>query len=186
MSGAGDRAAVQSYLDDGALVDAIARRVPDALRAAYEQHGSRVHALARGLCGDAAANALTEHVFLELWNEPAGYEAAFGSLRSHLLMQVHRKAVGALRDAEPTAAWLGTLDSTGADALISTLPDEERHAIVLTYFGGHTCSEVARLLRTPQGTIKARIRSGLNRLQSQPDWATDVQPARVTSKAGAR
>ena len=191
MSTAGSRdrpaaAAFSGDLDDRGLVDGITRRDRGALETAYLQHGSRVHALARGLCGESHADDLTELVFLELWHDPAGYEPALGSLRSHLLMQVQGKAVLVLRSRaqDPIDARPGAVDVTDAGSIISVLPDEERHAIVLTYFGGHTCSEVARLLGIPQGTIRSRLRSGLARLQSQRAAAAEaaLQPA-TTQKA---
>lgn len=175
--GARDRSGT-TLTDDAALVEGIARRVPAALESAYVQHATRVHALARGLCGEAFAEDLTETVFLDLWKSPAGFDPALGSLRSHLLIQVHSKAVEILRaradqglvDAEPVL-----LEGDDVETTISDLPDGERHALVLSYFGGHTYSEVARLLGTTEATAKARIRSGLTRLQSRRSVAIHLR-----------
>jgi RNA polymerase sigma-70 factor (ECF subfamily) len=61
-------------------------------------------------------------------------------------------------------AWDVTVESQVAQALAS-LPDEERRAIELAYFEGHTYVEVARILDQPEGTIKGRIRNGMRRMR---------------------
>lgn len=155
-----------------------------ALAEAYRQHGSHVHALARRLCGNTRADDLTRKVFLQLWNYPQRFNADRGSLRSYLLMQAHRQAVDILRsdnagapgefaqDLRANGERPGTeafaltlLERAELDEVVSALPANERHPIVLAYFGGHTYRDVARLLAVPEGTIKSRIRSGLKRLR---------------------
>ena len=165
-------------------MDAVAEHDHAALAEAYRQHGGRVHALIRSLCGDTCAQDLTQKVFLQLWNHPQRFNAERGTLRSYLLMQAHRQAVDILRsdnarpagefaqnllaDAEgpgPEAVALTLLERVELDELVSLLPADERHPIVLAYFGGHTYRDIARLLTVPEGTIKSRIRSGLKRLR---------------------
>lgn len=165
-------------------MDAVAEHDHAALAEAYRQHGSQVHALARSLCGDTCAEDLTQKVFLQLWNYPQRFNAERGSLRSYLLMQAHRQAVDILRmdNARPArefaqnllanaerpgteAVALTLFERVELDELVSVLPADERHPIVLAYFGGHTYRDVARLLAVSEGTIKSRIRSGLKRLR---------------------
>ena len=172
-------------LSDAALVDAIAREDVAAFDEAYERHSSRVQALARRLCGTTRAEDLTQEIFLQLWNDPGRYEPDRGSLRGYLLMQAHGRAISILRSdsarvaretrqnvlASPEspdieAAALELLERGEIEDLVGALPEGERHAIVLAYFGGHTYREVARLLDVPEGTVKTRIRSGLRRLRA--------------------
>lgn len=170
---------------DAALVGAIAEGDRAALAEAYAEHGSRVHALVLGVCGDARADDLTREVFLRLWNFPRRYRPDQGSLRGYLLMQAHSRAVDVLRrdsvrtakedvaapapaaptgDPDPT---LVVLERAAVDkAAAAALPEVERQPIVLAYFGGHTYREVATLLDVPEETVKSRIRSGLDRLRS--------------------
>jgi RNA polymerase sigma-70 factor, ECF subfamily len=169
---------------DARLVAAIAERDQSALADAYNEHGSRVHAIARGLCGHTRAEDLTQEVFLWLWNNPERFDPERGSLRSYLLMQVHGRAIDVLRsdtaraarevartqrqeveEPDTEAIALALLERADINQLVSALPSRERRPIVLAYFGGHTYREVARLLAVPEGTIKSRIRSGLQRLR---------------------
>ena len=106
-----------------------------------------------------------------------------GSLRSYLLAQCHGRSVDLLRsetsrrrreerDARRTAEDGYDLEHEVVDLAVAervkealaTLPDIEREAIALAYFGGHTYREVADLLHQPEGTVKSRIRTGLKRL----------------------
>lgn len=179
---------------DGELVDAIAAGDQDALAEAYSQHASRVHALARGVCGHTRAEDLTQEIFLQLWNNPQRYNPERGSLRTYLLMNAHSRAIDVLRSdtaraaretaddlqqrpapLETDAAALATVERGEVEVLLAALPDVERHAIVLAYFGGHTYREVARLLGVPEGTVKSRIRSGLKHLRVERAKTIDLR-----------
>ena len=174
-------------VSDAALVLAIARYHQEALAEAYRRHAGAVFGLARRLLGDQAlAEEIVQEVFLRLWNDPDRFDPLRGSLRSYLLAHTHGRAVDALRsegsrrareerDARRTAeggydveheVWdLATADQVRRS--IERLPDGERVAIEMAYFGGYTYREVAGRLGEPEGTIKSRIRSGLKRLRSE-------------------
>lgn len=172
---------------DAALVVSIGRYHEDALAEVYRRHAGAVFALARRLLADKAlAEEVVQEVFLRLWNDPDRFDPDRGSLRSYLLAQCHGRSVDLIRsessrrrreEKELTlAAEAGydleheVWDMAVADrvkATLQTLPEGEREAILLAYFGGHTYREVADLLGTPEGTVKSRIRSGLKKMRGE-------------------
>jgi RNA polymerase sigma-70 factor, ECF subfamily len=178
-------ARVLADASDSALVVAIGRWHEDALAEVFRRHAGAVFALARRVLGDGGrAEDIVQEIFVRLWNEPERFDSERGSLRSFLLAQTHGRAVDLLRsdsarrnreDREARAAaeagydlerevW----DMAVADRVreaVGTLPQDERRAIELAYFGGRTYREVATELGTPEGTIKSRIRAGLQRMR---------------------
>jgi RNA polymerase sigma-70 factor (ECF subfamily) len=172
---------------DAVLVVAISRYRQEALAEAYRRHAGAVYALARRLLVDATlAEEVVQEVFLRLWNSPDRYDPARGALRSYLLAQCHGRSVDLLRsesarrrreerDVRRTAEAGYDLEHEVVDLAVAErvqealaiLPEGERQAIALAYFGGHTYREVAALLDQPEGTVKSRIRSGLGRLRAE-------------------
>ena len=172
-------------VSDARLVTSIARYSEVALAEVYRRHGRAVYGLARRVLQDAAeAEDVTQEVFLRLWRDPDRFDPDRGSLRSFLLAQAHGRAVDAVRstssrrarearEAAQTAradydmqheVWDLALADQVANAM-GELSDDERRAIELAYFDGHTYREVARVLDQPEGTVKSRIRSGMRRLR---------------------
>lgn len=176
-----------SAASDAVLVVAISRYQEAALAEAYRRNAGAVFALARRLLRDATlAEEVVQEVFLRLWNQPEKFDPARGSLRSYLLAQCHGRAVDLLRsessrrqreerDVRRTAEGGYDLEHEVLDLAVAervkealqVLPEGERQAIALAYFGGHTYREVADLLGEPEGTVKSRIRSGLKRMKGE-------------------
>lgn len=171
---------------DAQLVVAVGRFHQGALAEAYRRHAGAAFGLALRITNDRAlGEEVVQEVFLRLWNDPEKFDPARGSLRAYLLAQTHGRSVdlvrsessrrlreerGARRDRGADydlerEVWNLTLAEQLRDAL-GALSDDERSAIELAYFGGHTYREVAALLDQPEGTIKSRIRTGLGRLRS--------------------
>ena len=171
---------------DATLVVAIGRWRQDALAEAYRRHAGAAFALARRLLADRQlAEEVLQEVFLRLWNNPDRFDPERGSLRSYLLAQTHGRSVDLLRsetsrrrreerEARETAE-RGTdierevIDLTVAEQVqevVAGLPVDERRAIELAYFGGHTYRQVAVMLEEPEGTVKSRIRSGLRKMRT--------------------
>ncbi|MDH3605857.1 MAG: sigma-70 family RNA polymerase sigma factor [Acidimicrobiia bacterium] len=170
--------------EDGQLVHLVGTGHEAALAEVYRRHGGPVFGLAKRLLRDPdLATDIVQEVMLRLWKNPEKFDADRGSLRSFLLSQTHGRSVDLIRsesarrireerDARLAVqaglsleeeVWEMALADHVRDAM-SELDAGERKAIELAYFGGYTYREVAKLLDTPEGTIKSRIRSGLQRL----------------------
>jgi RNA polymerase sigma-70 factor, ECF subfamily len=176
-----------SDLSDAALVVAVGRFRQEALAELYRRHAGAVLALARRMVGDRErAEEVVQEVFVRLWNEPTRFDPGRGSLRSFLLAQTHSRTVDLLRadtarrareerDARRAATRAYDLEREVADLVLAdqvrdalrVLAEDERAALQLAYFGGHTYREVARILDQPEGTVKSRIRSGLTKLRRE-------------------
>lgn len=172
---------------DTVLVLAIGRWDEEALAEAFRRHAGAVFGVARRILRDEdAARDVAHDAFVRLWYEPERYDPERGSLRTFLLNHAHSRAIDRLRSERRRAereeddarlrlaveddvereVWDLTLVSLVRDA-VGELPDEERKAIEIAYFGGRTYRETAALLGEPEGTVKSRIRSGLRRLQTR-------------------
>jgi RNA polymerase sigma-70 factor (ECF subfamily) len=170
---------------DATLVVAVARYRQEALAEAYRRHAGAVYALARRLLNEQSlAEEVVQEVFFRLWDTPEKFDAARGTLRSYLLAQCHGRSVDLIRSEQSRRqrevkehrqraeagydieheVWDLAVAEHVREALVD-LPDDERRAIELAYFQGHTYREVALILDQPEGTVKSRIRSGMKRMR---------------------
>ena len=167
---------------------------PDALAEVYDQYASFVFGLARRVIGEPrGAEDVTQEVFVALWERPEAFDPARGSLRTWLGTLAHRRAVDYVRREEarrrrserdaarrttpvPDVAELASaiLVAEEVRAALGALPDEQRAAIELAYFGGRTYREVAVELGIPEGTAKSRLRLGLRRIAAALNEAGTV------------
>jgi len=171
---------------DAQLVTLIGRFHEAALAEVYRRHGGAVYGLARKILQNAhEADDVTQEVFLRLWNNPVRFDPLRGSLRSYLLNDSHGRAVDLVRslnarrnretrdaNRSPVAAYdlqHQVWDMAVAEEVkraMDTLSAEEREAIELAFFQGHSYVGVAEILGQPEGTIKSRIRNGMRKMRS--------------------
>ncbi len=162
----------------------------------YECVAPRVYGLVLRILGDAhQSEEVTREVFLQLWETSNRFDPSQGSALSWVMTLAHRCAVDRVRSTgswrpraandtghSPKAPFDQTSEATRASlevtlvrAALATLSRPQRQALELAYFGGHTHSEVSRLLAIPLGTAKTRIRDGLIRLRdSLTPVATEI------------
>jgi RNA polymerase sigma factor (sigma-70 family) len=172
-----------AHLSDEALVALVARSDDAALAELYDRFGRVAYGLALRIVRDPAlAEDVVQEAFLAVWRSAGRFMAERGKARTWLLTLVHRRAVDLvrreeLRRAEPLSAapegateaaddhaWLG-LQRAHVQEALKKLPDQQREAIELAYYGGFTQAELADRLGEPLGTIKSRMFAGLARLR---------------------
>jgi RNA polymerase sigma factor (sigma-70 family) len=171
-------------LSDEALLEAVASSDEAALGELYDRFGRVAYGLALRIVRDAAlAEDAVQEAFLQVWRGASEYRPERAKASTWVLTFVHRRAVDLVRREERRRAEpvdpVGTAVSPGADETVvlrsrratvqealRQLPEEQRQAIELSYYGGLTQSELAARLEQPLGTIKSRMFTGLQRLQT--------------------
>jgi RNA polymerase sigma-70 factor, ECF subfamily len=169
---------------DEALLQRVARADEDALAELYDRYGRVAYGLALRILRDPSlAEDAVQEGFVAVWRSAASFRADRAKPSTWILTLVHRRAVDTVRREqrrradnldqapEPAAsagpdeeAWL-RLQRERVQAALRQLPDQQREAIELAYYGGFTQSELAERLGQPLGTIKSRMFMGLSRLR---------------------
>ena len=155
----------------------------------YERHSTAAFSLAYRMTQNRiAAEDVVQESFLSLWRSNARYDRARGSVRTWVLGIVHTRAIDSLRRSighdkrrasdegleerfearERTEVEAGRREEAReVRSALETLPAEQCRVIELAYFGGFTHSEIAKMLDTPIGTVKGRMRLGLEKMRHQ-------------------
>ena len=186
--------------DDRELLQAIARQDADALVALFDRYNRLAFGLAYRILGDAfVAEEVVQDAFMSVWRNAASYDFARGNVRSWLLTIVRNRAIDQLRgrfgrsqndvDLDTVAPLLAAPDewddllseiqASAVRAALRALPEEQRIAIELAYFEGLTHVEIAERLGIPLGTVKSRLRLGLQKLHDL------LVTSKVRSESGA-
>ena len=184
-----DRDALQRLADED-LMPLVAQKDPAAFEVFYDRHGGAAYSLAYRIVGDAtSAEDVTQEAFLSMWRSRARYDPMRGSVRAWALGIVRNRAIDALRreggraprldfDDEAALERREAPERTEAEALrretarqvrgaLGSLPHEQSKVIELAYFGGFTHSEIAKMLGMPIGTVKGRMRLGLEKMRAR-------------------
>jgi RNA polymerase sigma factor (sigma-70 family) len=183
-----------AHFSDEALLAVVARGDDLALAELYDRFGRIAYGLARRILrdDDLAQDAVQEG-FLALWRSARTFEPARSKASTWILTLVHRRAVDLVRreerrrveplDEAPQAAdmsaqdvvWL-RLERERVRSALRLLPDQQREALELAYYGGFTQSELAQRLGQPIGTIKSRMFAGLGQLRQLLDHPDSPRP----------
>ena len=173
-----------AHLSDEAVVALVARSDQTALAELYDRFGRVAYGVAlRILRDEKLAEDAVQEGFLAAWRNADRFMPERAKASTWLLTLVHRRAVDLVRReerrrAEPIAdtvelpasdsaeedAWL-RFERERVQAALRQLPDQQREALELAYYGGFTQSELAERLGQPVGTIKSRMFTGLSRLR---------------------
>lgn len=181
---------------------------PTTFARAYDEHARGVYGAAMRILGDPArAQDVTQDVFLRVWRTPGRFDQRRGELGGYLRLMARSRALdlwretqaaGRARDrlelvvagdeavrADDRPSVLAERDADAAvvrDAL-ARLPEPQREAVVLAYFGELTAGEIARRCGVPLGTAKSRIRLGLAKLRAEIGGALADEPVALLAAA---
>ena len=177
-------------LADEDLMPLVARNDAAAFEVFYDRHAGAAYSLAHRIVGDpGSAEDVTQEAFLSIWRSKARYDATRGSVRAWTLGIVRNRAIDALRreggrapkldfDDEAALERKPAPERTEAEALrretarqvrgaLGALPSDQSQVIELAYFGGFSHSEIAKMLGMPLGTVKGRMRLGLEKIRAR-------------------
>jgi RNA polymerase sigma-70 factor (ECF subfamily) len=175
---------------DELIIERVAGGDQRALGELYDRWARPAYSLARRVCADdVLAEDVVQEAFLAFWREPDRFNPTRGAFSTWLLTLVHHKAVDAVRREsairrrtvpapEDGDDWsmiagpgadhdaLGAVVAGQVREALCRLPNEQREALALAYYGGYTQREVATLTGVPLGTVKSRMFTGVQRLRS--------------------
>jgi RNA polymerase sigma factor (sigma-70 family) len=191
-----------------ALVERVAGGETRALEELYDRYARPAYSLARRVTADPSfAEEAVQEVFLAVWRQPERFQAGRGGFASWLLAAVHHKAVDAVRREEavrrravalqavqgldPSDAPVGRPEDAVEERMrgervrraLRGLPDPQREAMTLAYYGGYTQREIASLTSTPIGTVKTRMHRAMHTLRAALDDLADIEGLAVSDAA---
>ena len=177
-------------MDGGAADRALLRAMQDgdqqAVAELYDRYGGAAYGLAYRIANDPGlAEDIVQEAFVSLWRQCGRFDPDRGQVRSWLLTIVHHKAVDAVRrranrperglpegaeqflesSGRPDELAEITMDADAVRQAVAQVPEEQRKTILLAYFGGLTHVEIADRMQVPLGTVKSRLRIGLEKMR---------------------
>jgi RNA polymerase sigma factor (sigma-70 family) len=184
-------------LRDGQLVELVAEKDAGALEALYDRYGRAAYSLARRiLTEETLAQDVVQEVFLSLWRNAGRFDAGRGTVATYLLSMTHHRAVDVVRREENLRRWRTSDEGLELEAdpkvrvedeveaserraevraALNELPDAQREALLLAFFGGYTQREVAALVGVPLGTVKTRMAAGMRKMKEALRDASDQE-----------
>jgi RNA polymerase sigma-70 factor (ECF subfamily) len=173
-------------VDDAGLAERMRGGDREAVGELYDRYAPHAFAVAVRILGDQyAAEDVVHDAFVAVWQRMDRFDPERGTLRGWLLTVVRNRAIDRLRGTRPSVpvdvadeqsllrtgpnpTWelaLESLSRVEIRGVMATLPDAQREAIELAYFGGRTYREIAELTGVPEGTASGRLRLGLAKLR---------------------
>ena len=184
--GAGRR----SRLADAELISLAAAADAGAFAAIYDRHSRVAYSFAYRMTGERqAAEDLTQEAFLKVWRSAGTYRAQRGGARAWILRVVRNRGIDRLRASTTRArarekaeaeapmsqpseaferAW-GNHRGKRVHEALRDLPREQGEVLALLHLRGLTHREVSEHLGLPLGTVKGRVRLGLQKLREHPE-----------------
>ena len=181
-------------LSDAGLLRLVADGDRGAFERLYDRYASVALGHALNVVGERAlAEEATQDAFLSVWRKAGCFRPELGSAHGWILGIVRHRALDAVRrrqtharrrvDLDPAAVHLEAAERTDTEverregardlhSALHRLPAEQRHPIELAYFAGCSQSEISERLLVPLGTVKSRMRLGLERLRTNLPHAT--------------
>jgi RNA polymerase sigma-70 factor (ECF subfamily) len=177
---------ISEHEPEAALLTAVADGDRTAFSQLYDRMQPRVLGLSMRILRDVShAEEVSQEVFLEVWQLAGNYDSSKGSATSWILRKAHSRSIDRVRSSqtrrardlrigvrdllEPSHDILETvalkINSEKVERALGTLPVTQREAVSLAHLGGYTHSEVSEMLQVPIGTVKTRIRAGIDRLR---------------------
>ena len=178
---------------DEDLMALIARADADAYEVVYDRHADAAFALAHRILGSrAAADDACQDAWMAAWRSASRYDPRLGSVRSWLLTVVHHRSIDHVRrmtrlrdrtvaddaaaervagDDDTEALALAADERELAAGLLDELSGDQRAVVELAFYSGYSHSEIADILELPLGTVKGRMRAGLEKLRHHLEGA---------------
>ena len=174
-------------LTDEVLLQLLRLGNESALGTLYDRYGKTAYSLAYRILGDVhAAEDAVQEAFINIWRRAGSFSAARGTARTWIMAVVHHRSIDIGRKRrgitprelplelerlpeDPSDTWTevsNTLDRELLKECLERIPDDQGEAIQMAYFDGYTQREIAELKGIPLGTVKGRIRIGMDKLRS--------------------
>jgi RNA polymerase sigma-70 factor, ECF subfamily len=168
--------------EDGTVLESVRRGDPRALEELYRRHSPRLYALLlRMLRETADAEEVLQETFVDAWRRAAEFAPSRGSVEAWLITIARSRAIDRIRNRGARlrlvkqSEQLAPAEAPQPDPpdvhaqtrlrrALGTLPPEQRRALELAYWDGLSQSEISRETGDPLGTVKTRVRLGLQRL----------------------
>ena len=174
-------------LTDDVLLQLVRLGNESALGALYDRYGKLAYSLAYRILGDIhAAEDAVQEAYINIWRRAGSFSTTRGTARTWIMAVVHHRSIDIGRrrrgmtprelpleiaqlPEDPHDTWSEVSNSLDRDLLngcLEHIPEPQREAIQLAYFEGYTQREMAELKGIPLGTVKGRIRIGMEKLRS--------------------